>query len=588
MDTEKISILLVDDDPGDCRLAKLALAKSSQTMNFAIETAGSLGQALEHLKKDSFDLVLLDLALPDSRGLKTVDEVCQLYPHMPVVVLTGLADEDLAVKAIKMGASDYLVKGEYFQSLLVRTIRYSLERKRTEQKLKQQEKNLQAIFNVAPVGMLLVDENTVVTKINDAGTKVVGKSSSEMTNLQPGESFCCVHLADDPRGCGYSPHCPSCPIRNIFEQVLTSGQAVHGVECQPTFRVGQRTVRPWLELSAEPLTVEGKKCVVVAISNITDRKRAEQALNMSEANLRRAQEIAHIGSWYLDLVKNKLNWSSELYRIFGVNPDGPPLSYEKFLQIVHPDDRKHVEMAWNAALAGQPYDMEHRILIDGQIRWIREKAEVEFTEKGKAIYGTGVAQDITDRKIAEKALEDSEHRYKTLYGSSRDAIMTLAPPIWTFTAGNPATLALFACKDEQEFIFRTPQDLSPQYQPDGQLSSVKSKQMIKTAMSKGSHFFEWQHMKITGQEFPATVSLTRVEIKNQLMLQATVRDITQRKQAEESLQKKMEELERFNRMAVGRELRMIQLKKEINNLLSELGREGKYRWMATEAKTLDR
>ena len=126
-------------------------------MNFTIETAGSLAQALEYLKKDSFDLVLLDLALPDSRGLKTVDEVCQLYPHMPVVVLTGLADEDLTVKAIKMGASDYLVKGEYFQSLLVRTIRYSLERKRTEQKLKQQEKNLQAIFNVAPVGMLLVD-----------------------------------------------------------------------------------------------------------------------------------------------------------------------------------------------------------------------------------------------------------------------------------------------------------------------------------------------------------------------------------------------------------------------------------------------
>jgi len=137
MNARKVHILLVDDDPGDCRLVKLALAKSRQAIEFTIETAESLAEALRRLDSRNFDTVLLDLALPDSQGLETVDEVCRLYPQMAVVVLTGLADEDTAVEAIKMGASDYLVKGEYFQSLLVRTIRYSLERKRAEQELLQ-------------------------------------------------------------------------------------------------------------------------------------------------------------------------------------------------------------------------------------------------------------------------------------------------------------------------------------------------------------------------------------------------------------------------------------------------------------------
>lgn len=132
----KINILLVDDDPADRRLAKSTLSKSRQAAEFAVQTAESLAAALKLMDKTEFDLVLLDLRLPDSQGLQTVDEVCLAHPYMPVVVLSGLADEEIAVKAIKMGASDYLIKDQHFQGLLVRTIRYVLERKKTEQELR--------------------------------------------------------------------------------------------------------------------------------------------------------------------------------------------------------------------------------------------------------------------------------------------------------------------------------------------------------------------------------------------------------------------------------------------------------------------
>jgi PAS domain S-box-containing protein len=140
--------------------------------------------------------------------------------------------------------------------------------------------------------------------------------------------------------------------------------------------------------------------------------------------------------------------------------------------------------------------------------------------------------DMSKRKRAENALRDSEEKYRVLYESSREAIMMLAPPEWEFTAGNPAAIALFGAKDEREFVAEAPWRLSPEYQPDGELSSVKARQMIDAAMERGSHFFEWTHKKFSGEEFFATVTLTRMIYRGQPLLQATFRDITERKRAE--------------------------------------------------------
>ncbi|MHC4265466.1 MAG: PAS domain-containing protein, partial [Planctomycetota bacterium] len=146
------------------------------------------------------------------------------------------------------------------------------------------------------------------------------------------------------------------------------------------------------------------------------------------------------------------------------------------------------------------------------------------------------SEDITELKNIENQLQLSEEKYKTLYESSRDAIMMLAPPDWNFTAANKATVDIFKAKDEKEFISKSPWQLSPEFQLDGQLSSVKAKEMIEKAMKEGSHFFEWQHKRLNDQEFPATVLLTRIKLGNEQLLQATVRDTTHRKQAEEQLQ----------------------------------------------------
>jgi PAS domain S-box-containing protein len=143
--------------------------------------------------------------------------------------------------------------------------------------------------------------------------------------------------------------------------------------------------------------------------------------------------------------------------------------------------------------------------------------------------------DITEQKKAEKKQRLNEEKYRSLYETSRDAIMTLEPPDWTFTAGNPATIKMFRCKNEADFTSKQPWLLSPEYQPDGQVSGLKAKEMIERAIESGSNYFEWIHKRIDGEDFPATVLLSRIELKGKTLLQATVRDITGRKQVEDEL-----------------------------------------------------
>jgi len=128
---------------------------------------------------------------------------------------------------------------------------------------------------------------------------------------------------------------------------------------------------------------------------------SQEALARSEADLKMVQEVAVVGGWSLDLRTNKLTWTDGVYEVFGL-PRGTPLDYEKFLSLVHPDDVEYVNRSWNDALKGARYDIEHRILVDGTVKWVREKARVEFSDSGTPLRGLGIVQDITGRKQAEQ------------------------------------------------------------------------------------------------------------------------------------------------------------------------------------------
>ncbi len=132
IDTQPIRARLVEDNPGDARLLREAL-RTAGARGFNVMHVERLDEASNKLRTAQFDVLLLDLSLPDSSGLDTVVRACVLAPHTPIVVLTGLDDETLAIEAVRKGAQDYLIKGQTDGPLLVRAVRYALERKRAQE-----------------------------------------------------------------------------------------------------------------------------------------------------------------------------------------------------------------------------------------------------------------------------------------------------------------------------------------------------------------------------------------------------------------------------------------------------------------------
>jgi len=279
------------------------------------------------------------------------------------------------------------------------------------------------------------------------------------------------------------------------------------------------------------------------LADITERRRTEEALEESKQRFQSLFENAPLGYQSLNANGDFVEVNETWCKLLGYTKE--EVLGRNFSEFIHPDFRevfkenfpKFKSMGY---ILGIEFEM---IKKDGSEIVVAFDGKIGCEPDGSFKQTHCVLSDITERKQAEEALRESEKRHRVLFESSRDAIMTLAPPSWDFTSGNPACIELFGARDEAEFTSLPPWELSPKHQPDGQLSADKAKEMIDTAMQEGSHFFEWMHKTVDGREFPANVLLTRVELAGQALLEATVRDITERRRAEHELEEKQRHLE---------------------------------------------
>ena len=219
----------------------------------------------------------------------------------------------------------------------------------------------------------------------------------------------------------------------------------------------------WLEVQEVPVfDASGKVIAVEGVAqDITERKRAEEALRESEQRLKRAQEIAHLGSWELDLTNDHLSWSDEVYRIFGLQPQEFGASYEAFLDYVHPDDRDAVDAAYSGSLreGRDTYEIEHRVVrrSTGEIRIVHEKCEHIRDASGRIIRSFGMVHDITERKRAEESLQFTQFAVD----HTADAAFWMTEDARFFYVNEAACQALGYSRDE--LLKMTVYDIDPAF-----------------------------------------------------------------------------------------------------------------------------
>lgn len=279
--------------------------------------------------------------------------------------------------------------------------------KQAEEALRTSERRLSALVDTAMDAIIAVNEDQKIVLFNPAAEQMFGLSGTEIIG-QPLD-----RLLPEASRQAHTGNIRAFGRTGITSRNMKSLGTLHGLRAN-----GEEFP---IEASISQIELPSGKLFTVILRDISERIRAVEALKASEADLKHAQAVGLIGSWRMDVRRNVLTWSEENHRIFEV-PEDTPMTYEFFLSTVHPDDRAYVDGEWQACLQGKSYDIEHRLLVNGRIKWVREKAELEFDEQGALTGGFGTTQDITRRKEAEEKLKHQLRLTQAITDCAADSI----------------------------------------------------------------------------------------------------------------------------------------------------------------------
>ena len=446
-----------------------------------------------------------------------------------------------------------LVESYVFQVAL------ALEKSKIAADLELSESKFKTIFEYAPDGYYLCDAEGFFVAGNQAAERITGYDRTELI----GKSILTAGLISK-------------------DQLIKAGKLlalnIMGRSTGPDeFTLTQKTgTQIHVEISTHPITINNKPVILGIARDISSRKRNEEDLGKAHDTLTRVLEGIDAHVYVADLNNYEILYMNKrMIEDFGGDFTGK-ICYEAFLNENSPCPHCAIDRLLNAQdILAEAIVWEAQNPKTG--RWYKNYDRVINWEDQRLVK-LQIAVDITDIIESSQALEVSEKRYRSLFENSHNALMTIAPPDWDFITGNTAMMELFLLTSENNLVSLKPWELSPEFQPDGRPSQEKGREMIQTAIENGSHFFEWTHKKTTGEEFQATVQLSRVDLGDEFVLQATVRDISDRIRSDQIMLRQMDELALLNKLNT----KAIE-GREIDEILAVFGQEVKSIFKAINA-----
>jgi PAS domain S-box-containing protein len=543
-------ILLIDNEAEVVGLLRLILEQDGYR---EIKSTTDPLEAIRLFEEFQPDLVVLDLMMPRLSGLQLIAQLRAIIPaqtYLPILVVTGASTSETRREALALGASDFVAKPFDVTEIIARIGNLLETRFLHLQPLQEAKRFLQSTLDALSAHIAILDERGTIIAVNATWNRFACEHHLMDNRGVVGANY--LQLCDEASG-SFSEEAAAvaCGIRAVM-----AGQNDEFCLEYPCHSLQEQC---WLMVRVTRFGGESPVRAVVAHENITERKRTEEALRASEANMAAAQRIAHFASWEMDLTNandvdaNPLRWSDEMFRIAGYEPGAVKVSNELFFCLVPEEEHELIRQAVAGAIRERrEYSIVHRLIRpNAEERIVHERAQISFDEKtAQPLKMVGTVQDITEQRRAEESIRLQAH----MLDSVGEAVI----------ATDPGGQITYANRFAGELYGWAPAEIIGQNIRDvtvPQTTHEQAEQIMAQLQRGGNWSGEFLVRHRNGREFPASVTNTplRDPRGSVIGIVGISSDITLRKQAEREL---LESERRFSDMLRHLELVSMMLDQE--------------------------